>query len=74
MAEALGNLEFTPEEIHSRDDKVLAIASAHGIGRSSGAPVDWHGAHLFTVRRGRIIGMEVFDDPDAAFEAAGMAK
>jgi hypothetical protein len=38
MAEALGEFEFIPDEIRAAGDKMLAIASGRGIGRSSGAP------------------------------------
>jgi hypothetical protein len=38
MAEALGEFEFIPDDIRAAGDKMLAIASGRGIGRSSGAP------------------------------------
>lgn len=72
MAEALGELEFVPEELHAAEEKVVAIVSARGIGRTSGATVEWHGAHLFTIRQGRIVGWEVFDDPEEALKVGGL--
>ena len=71
MAEALAELAFVPEELHAARDKVVAIASARGTGRVSGATVEWHGAHLFTLRQGRIAEWEVFDNPEEALAAAG---
>jgi ketosteroid isomerase-like protein len=74
MAGALSELAFVPEELHAGGDKVVAIASAHGTGRASGATVEWHGAHLFTLRHGRVIGWEVFDNPRDALEAARLPE
>jgi ketosteroid isomerase-like protein len=74
MAEALAELAFVPEELHTAGDKVVAVASARGTGRASGAPVEWRGAHLFTLRQGRIAEWEVFDSPEEALAAAGLRE
>jgi uncharacterized protein len=71
---AWSDLGFIAEEIHPAGDKVAVIARAPAIGRASGASVEWRGAHLWTLRDGRIVKWEVFDDPSDAFRAAGLSE
>ena len=68
------DLGFIAEEIHPSGDKVAVIVRAPAIGRASGARVEWRGGHLWTLRNGRIIKWEVFDDPSDALEAAGLSE
>jgi ketosteroid isomerase-like protein len=64
---------WIPERIEAAGDKVAAVAIARGTGRQSGAPFEARIGHLFTLRDGRVVRFEVFEDPAAAFRAAGLA-
>jgi ketosteroid isomerase-like protein len=65
-------LEFVPEEMQAVGDQVATVALVRGIGRGSGAPFEGRVGHLFTLRDGRVVRFEVFDDPAQAFNAAGL--
>jgi ketosteroid isomerase-like protein len=65
-------LEFVPEEIQAVGDQVATVALVRGIGRLSGAPFEARVGHLFTLRAGRVLRFEVFDNPTDAFQAAGL--
>jgi ketosteroid isomerase-like protein len=69
LFEAWSDLGFVAEEIRAAGDKVAVIARAPAIGRASGAAVEWRGGHLWTLRDGRIVRWEVFDDPAQALQA-----
>src|SRR6476659_6498735 len=55
-------LRWVPEEIRAAGDQVAAAVSVSGAGRLSGAPIEIRIGHLFTLRDGRVVRFEVFDD------------
>jgi ketosteroid isomerase-like protein len=65
-------LEFVPQEIEAVGEHVATVAVVRGVGRLSGAPFEARVGHLFTLRDGRVLGFEVFDNPSDAFRAAGL--
>jgi ketosteroid isomerase-like protein len=73
LLQAFAGLDFVPEEIQATGDQVATVVLARGIGRQSGAPFERRGSHLFTLRDGRVVRWEVFEDPADAFRAAGLA-
>jgi hypothetical protein len=44
-----------------------------GRGKESGASVDTEGAHLWTLREGKVIRLEVFSGREKALKAAGLS-
>ena len=64
-----------PEKLFDAGDQVVAFVRASGIGRTSGAQVDAHIAHLWTFRKDVAIKFEYFgEDRVAALEAVGLAE
>lgn len=55
------------------EGRVLTLAIEHGRGRSSGADVEARRtAHLWTLREGRAVQLDLFLDRRRAFEAVGL--
>lgn len=68
---------ITDYEIEARDpldlgDKVVITAVDRGRGRGSGATTERRHSQVWTVRGGKVIRVEIFDDRDQALEAAGL--
>jgi ketosteroid isomerase-like protein len=63
-------LDLVPEEFLDAGDRVVVVFRFRGRGRESGIEVDERLAHLWTIRDGRAIRMEVHSSRDAALEAA----
>jgi uncharacterized protein len=55
-------------------DHVVVLATYHGRGRGSGAEVHQHGAHVFEVRDGKVVRLEIFADRDKAIESVRAAQ
>lgn len=70
--------EYRPEIEELRDvgeGRVLTLAIEHGRGRGSGAQVEArHTAHLWTLRDGRAIQLDLFLDRRRAFETVGLPE
>ena len=65
---------FEVEESRDLGDRVFIVATHHGRGRSSGVPVATQTTYLYTVRKGKISQVELWDDRDEALEAAGLRE
>jgi ketosteroid isomerase-like protein len=65
---------FEIEEVRSVGNRVLTVARHHGHGRSSGAEVDWVNAHVFSVRAGKIVRLELYGSRVEALEAVGLEE
>jgi uncharacterized protein len=61
------------EEFVEHGDTVIALCNYRGRGRGSGVWVDTRGAHLWRLRDGRVVYLEVFATREGAFAAAGLA-
>ena len=70
--EAWGEARFEPVEIIRVDGRILVLVDVSVTGKASGAPVSLKGAHIFTVRDGKIAKVEAFTDRERAFAAAGL--
>jgi len=55
-------------------DHVVALCRYRGRGRGSGAIVDTKGAHLWTLRDGKAIRLEIFADRARALPAVGLTE
>lgn len=61
------------EELIDVGDRVLTLAIEHGRGRGSGAEVESNRtAHLWTMRNGRAVRLDLYLERDRAREAAGL--
>jgi ketosteroid isomerase-like protein len=74
LVRAFSDLGFAPEEIRAAGDQVAVVALATGTGRRSGAAIETRVGHLFSLRGGRVVRWEVFDNPADAFRAAGLSE
>jgi ketosteroid isomerase-like protein len=60
------------ERLVEQGERVVALVRAHGRGRASGAVVDAHVGHVWTIRDGLVQRMEYYGDQDEALAAAGV--
>ena len=61
------------EEFRAVDDKVVTLAIEHGRGRGSGAQVESRRtAHVWTMRDGKAIRLDLFLERSKAFRAVGL--
>ncbi len=65
---------FEIEEVRDLDDRVLIVARHQGRGRTSGVPIDQHGAWIYTLRHGRVVRCDLYPNRRAAHEAAGLSE
>jgi uncharacterized protein len=63
-----------PERIVSADDQVVVFLRMSGEGRGSGVAVDLRPAHVWTLRNGKVIRLQVFPRGEGALEAAGLSE
>lgn len=68
--------EYSFEVVRVRDfeDVVLAIARQRGQGKRSGVPVDYEVTFAFTLRRGKIVRLQMFGFEQQAVDALGLAE
>lgn len=63
------------EAIHDAgDDRVVGIARQRGRSKSAGVPVDMRYAQVFTIRNGKQVRMEMYDEPNYALKAVGLER
>ena len=62
------------EEYIPTGEFVVVLCRYTGRGKESGAAVDTTGAHLWTMRAGRPVRLEVFSSRMKALEAAGLSE
>jgi uncharacterized protein len=60
------------EEFMTNGEFVVVLARYSGRGKESGVTVDSEGAHVWTMRDGKAIRLEVFSSRSRALEAAGL--
>jgi ketosteroid isomerase-like protein len=63
-----------PEEIIALGDRFLVRVLMRGTGRGSGVPIHTRVAHLWTIREGRAVKLEMWTDWEEALEAVGLAS
>jgi uncharacterized protein len=62
------------EEYISGGEFVVVLCRYRGRGKQSGAAVDTTGAHVWTMREGKAVRLEVFSSRAKALEAAGLSE
>ena len=71
---AFGEIDFEVKELIDAGDQVLAVIRERAVGRASGVPVETTHLAVLTLSGGKVIQVQMFDDPQQAREAAGLAK
>jgi ketosteroid isomerase-like protein len=66
--------DWEPREFIDAGDRVVVIGYHRGRGRQSGVEIGQEETHVWTLRQGRIVRLEMFHDRDEAFEAVGLPK
>ena len=68
---------FDIEDARGVADRVFVVATHHGRGRGSGAPIEHRMAYAYTVREGKVTHVELWADEDgreAALQAVGLSE
>jgi ketosteroid isomerase-like protein len=68
--EAFEKLDMVPEEFLEVGDRVVVVFRFQGTGRESGVPIDERLAHVWTIRSGKAVRMEVHSSRDEALSRA----
>jgi ketosteroid isomerase-like protein len=55
-------------------DHVIVLTTYHGRGKGSGVEVHSQGAHVFELRDGRVVRLEIFTDREKAIESVRAAE
>jgi hypothetical protein len=53
---------------------VVVLASYHGRGKGSGVEIHQNGAHVFELRDGKVVRLEIFADRGKAIESVRVAR
>jgi uncharacterized protein len=72
--EAWESFSIEPEEFIEMGEQLVVIAKLVGLGKGSGVEVEARGAHVWTVRDGKAVRLEMYVDPAKALEAVGFAQ
>ena len=71
--EAFDDYRAEPERFVEVGERVLVFVRISGRGRGSGLHFEDHPAHLWTIRAGKVVRLEVFPRGEGALEAAGLS-
>ena len=63
-------LDMVPEEFVDAGDRVIVVFRFVGKGRESGVPIDERLAHVWTIRDGKAVRLDVHSGRDEALRAA----
>ncbi len=74
MHEALEDVRIEAREIIDAGDQVVVLATFTARGRSSGAQRQHEDGYVWTVRDGKAVSFQWFNDPAKALEAAGLRE
>ena len=72
--DAWEEIEYTPEELLDRGDRVVVVIRRRGKGKGSGVEVSDQVIHVYTVRSEKIVRFDGFTDRDAALTAASLTE
>jgi ketosteroid isomerase-like protein len=74
LFETFRDFHWVPIRFIDGGEHVVAIFEARAYGKHSDVEVNLTGAHLWTLREGRIIAWHVYFDPAEALEAVGLSE
>jgi ketosteroid isomerase-like protein len=72
--DALRDWTSTVDEWIDGGNDVIAVLRMTGHGRKSGAPFERREAHVWTVRKGKLWRLRVYETRDEALKAVGLEK
>ena len=64
-------MDLVPEEYIGVGDRVVVVVRFVGRGRESGFPIDERLCHVWTLREGKAVRMEVHSGREEGLRAAG---
>ena len=74
LADAFGNVRYEVEDVRAEGDRVAALLRVTGRGPGSGLAVDYRFVPVFTLREGKVVRVDRYDDWAEALEAAGLSE
>jgi ketosteroid isomerase-like protein len=74
MLAAFEEWTFQPEEIVQRGDQVAVVIASRGRPKGTNAEIEIRNGHLWTMRDGKAVAMQIFPEPEKALEAAGLSE
>ena len=69
-----GAWRIEADEYRQAGDSVVVKTRRFGTGRSSGAALDDEAFHVWTLRGGKVIRLDVFGEESEALEAVGLSE
>jgi uncharacterized protein len=74
VQEVWEEFRIEPEQFVDAGDRVIVIEVRRGRGSGSGVEVEQRSGVIWTLREGKVVGMETDLDPKEALEAAGESE
>jgi ketosteroid isomerase-like protein len=75
LESSFDDLELPVDEaLDAGADKVVLLVRVRARGKASGIPVEQRFGQVWTIARGRVLGIVSYPNPDEALEAAGLRK
>ena len=74
VAETFQGVRVEIERLMDAGERVVVIATLRGRGRGSGADVERRQGYVWTIRAGKAVRFEWFNDPAKAMDAAGLSE
>ena len=74
LRDTWGKWRIEPERYLDGGDQVVVYIRLFAEGEASGVPIEFEGAHVWTVRGGRARSLHAFRDRPRALEAAGLSE
>jgi uncharacterized protein len=74
LTEVFDDFRIEPEELTEGGDAIFAVVRAMGRGRSSGVDIDQRLFHVWTIRDGKALRLEIHSDRERALQAAGIGS
>lgn len=72
--DAFETFRLEPQRLVESGDRIVALNRTSGRGRGSGAEVELHPGHVWTLREGKGVRLQIFTDWDEALEAVGLSE
>lgn len=63
-----------PDDFLEFGDHVVVLATYHGRGRGSGVEIEQEGAHVFELRDGKVVRLEIFATRERALRSVQLAE
>jgi ketosteroid isomerase-like protein len=74
LDDAFGKTQYEVEKVQARDERVAALLHVVGRGPGSGIQVDYRFVPVLTVRNGKVVRVDRYDDWTEALESAGLSE